>query len=549
MIQTISSFFESKSDLTNCIAITESSDIDFSSNYSTPSFCRSVASGSRTPDVDGGKENKNISFHCYEMIITFSKIIDIDNQENCGQDDEDSPKSAEAILISPIIKSPIKDFEDTNSTTWKLNESFGIACYIDHISRESLLKHNILIDVKDLVIANLSPLRAKKLKAVSVSLFENADMDSDKKYTMQQHSDTVVRNSKADESKTFHGSIVGDINLQEVYAEAKYIKVDEEIAVEQSKSNKFNFRFDEFFIAISGYVFILFVVFTAMFMYRMQGGGMRVEGFCSSCAMEQLQSSFFYSPTMTFLSNSKSIAVNNLQFEPPMDSSNSNRIHNKSFRNAVSSSTEFNTTLKPITSEPASLSTIKILWMHIFFVLKDSQPTSIFHDTVSGTHHTPTTSGGISTMQIHEELKQFQKGIGNSHSGISSGGGNSHENLSSSAALHKVLLSSKLQNQNTSTGSNPVTKNVEEKPLKKNGNHLIKRSNHQKKGSPMRNTLSTTASSEGGRGKAEGGLKRVLNGVKGTVYRAVHGVKTFFRKNVKYTTFLLAMGVYLVFLV
>ena len=117
-------------------------------------------------------------------------------------------------------------------------------------------------DFKNLVVANLSPFRTKKLKAVSVSLFENnADICPDKRIAIE-----------IDEQKTIYGSTDDNIDLHEVYAEAKYIhKVDEGVIIEESfKPKSVVFRFDEFFVAISGYVFLLFVVFSALFMYRMQ---------------------------------------------------------------------------------------------------------------------------------------------------------------------------------------------------------------------------------------------------------------------------------------
>lgn len=77
-------------------------DDDDEISVSTPSFCRSVASD-LSHDSDGEDDDEN--------------------QLQC----DDSPQSAEVVLISPI-GSPLCDSRDQNSS-WKLGASFDLHYY------------------------------------------------------------------------------------------------------------------------------------------------------------------------------------------------------------------------------------------------------------------------------------------------------------------------------------------------------------------------------------------------------------------------------------
>ena len=397
-------------------------------------------------------------------------------------------------------------------------------------------------DFKNLVIANLSPFRTRKLKAVSVSLFENhADIFPDKQ------SAAGIEKQKT----TYRSTDDSNIDLHEVYADAKYIhKIDEGALVEESsKSKSVVFRFDEFFVAISGYVFLLFAVFTALFMYRMQSsawatggdGSVKLGGFCSSCAMEQLQKSFYYPITSTV--SPPSMLSTSILRDQPSGASIRSKKRNTSLRNSNINSNEF-TSSKPF-SETTSLSTIKIIWMNIFFVLKDStQPTSLFQDT-TGTTFT-SMRGRNPTAGVYDG----EKGANTTtirDPGSNVGEKHRHPKASTDHIPTVPLSIGLLKAKNAAT---QVVKIDKEKSRKENRSHLSKllEKKEEKPTTTELSTVTTSSVPRAGTGQSTG-LKRVLSGIKGAANRVVQGVKKFFQKNAKYTNILLAVGLYLILLV
>jgi len=218
------------------------------SNSCTPSFCRSV----------GSRRGSNESMHS-----------DISDSEAMTMSD-DTPQSAEVLFISPIGIVPKTEEDDSRKTGWLSDEENA--------------------DFKEFPVhAALSPNRNRKLKAISVTLFDHgcigraiqSECIEGGSYKMLDEIEEdiaetphVINILEEVDFKTQPEKLFGSFGFHEVYTEKTIVdlKDDKQMDTDDVIVRE-AFSWDEFFISFSGYTWLIFTLFCIVLLSKMDQNG------------------------------------------------------------------------------------------------------------------------------------------------------------------------------------------------------------------------------------------------------------------------------------
>ena len=352
-------------------------------------------------------------------------------------------------------------------------------------------------------------MRTRKLKAVSVTLFDQAaniencderEKNDESRITINLDSPSALHNfNVVCEPKDEVVSSTDNFGFDCVY-DAKENALSTDAKAEELSPDISPFRVDEFFISIVGYLLFLFVLFSMVLLYR--SNAFQHNGqMCTSCAINSVATAFY-----------PSLRANPFQ------------------------QSQF--TL-PNVSTPPHRDIVRTLWMNVFFIPKESirhtskkplqQDNSNFNND---TYFNKFSNNIVEKVPIFINVTAIMEGP-------------TALPVTSQPLPNSLPLPLTLPLPLPASLPMPIQK-TQTQDLSPSGKMIRgnERTQHSRKGKQRQLSKSDIAR---GNGPIKG-VKKFVTGIKSALNSVTNGLKSLFQKKLAYSTFLITMAVYFVFL-